>query len=313
MSLEVRSFRRSDREQLTGLVNAHVAAVMPGGAVSVARLLGQLEREPGEFIVDPWVRERATLVAVQRDRVVAAAHLLRYADDERVSQSYRAAAEIRWFLHWPEAPFWRGSVEAADTLLAACVAQLGRWSSERQYADGSLPYPGVYGVPEQWPHVAAAYARAGFAPEGAGRVETVYLAEVADLPAVGDPPLDGLEVARLVGVNGTRLSARLGDEVLGFIEVEVLDEGERLGREGRIADVGNLHVVEERRRQGIGTWLVAHAGAWLRLARVGRLLDYTGPEDEAVCRPFLETLGFRVLTRTQRSWIRRRGEEQVSD
>ena len=304
MSVEVRPFRRADREQLTALVNAHVAAVMPGGAVSVSRVLAQLERDPGEFVVDPWVTERATLVALQRDRVVAAAHLLRYAEGERVGASYRNAAEIRWFLHWPEAPFRQDAVDAADTLLAACVAQLERWGADRQHADGSLPYPGIYGVPEQWPHVAAAYARAGFAPEGGGRVETVYLAKVADIPAIGDPPLEGLAVVRSVGINGTRLSAVLGDDVLGFVETEILDEGERLGREGRIADIGNLHVLEAHRRRGVGTWLVAHVGAWLRLARVERLLDYTGQEDEDVCGPFLERLGFRVLTRTQRSWSR---------
>jgi hypothetical protein len=165
MSVEVRPFRRDDRDQLTALVNAHIAAVVPGGSVSVARLLSQLEREPGEFIVDPWVRERATLVAVQRGRVVAGAHLLRYAAGEDVGASYREAAEIRWFLFWPEAPYWPDSVEAADTLLAACVAQLDRWGAPRRHADGTLPHPGVYGVPEQWPHVRAAYARAGFAQE----------------------------------------------------------------------------------------------------------------------------------------------------
>lgn len=304
MSVEVRAFRRADREQLTALVNAHVAAVMPGGAVSVSRVLAQLERDPREFIVDPWVNERATLVAVQRDRVVAAAHLVRYGDDESVGTAYRNAAEIRWFLHWPEAPFWEGADDAADALLAACVAQLERWDAERQHADGSLPYPGVFGVPEQWPHIAAAYARAGFAPEGAGRLETVYLAKVADLPLLGEPPVDGLAVTRSVGINGTRLSAVLGGEVVGFVETEILDEGERLGREGRIADIGNLHVLEGHRRLGIGTWLVAQVGAWLRLARVERVLDYTAPDDEAVCGPFLEGLGFRVLTRTQRSWTR---------
>jgi len=287
--------------QLTALVNAHIAAVIPGGSVSVARVLSQLEREPGEFIVDPWVSERATLVAVQRERIVAAGHLLRY-DDERVGSSYRNVAELRWFLFWPEAPFWQGSVDAAETLLAACVAQLDRWGAARQHADGTLPHPGVYGVPEQWPHVRAAYERAGFAPEGAGRVETVFLADVTALQPPGDPPLPGLGVSRSVGINGTRLSAQLGDEIVGYIEVETLDEAERLGRSGRIADIGNLDVVETRRRQGIGRWLVTHAGEWLRLGRVDRLLDYTGPEDEEVCGPFLEAVGFRVLTRTQRSW-----------
>jgi hypothetical protein len=63
--------------------------VLPGLGVSVAAVLNQLEREPAEFIVDPWVIERVTLVAAQHDRIAAAAHLLRYASDERVGQSYR--------------------------------------------------------------------------------------------------------------------------------------------------------------------------------------------------------------------------------
>lgn len=54
--IRVRPFRRSDRHQLTDLVNAHAAAVVPGLGVSVSAMLSQLEREPGEFIVDPWGR-----------------------------------------------------------------------------------------------------------------------------------------------------------------------------------------------------------------------------------------------------------------
>ena len=74
--VQVRPFRRGDRDQLTRLVNAHAEAVVPGMSVSVNTVLGSLERQPGEFIVDPWVSERVTLVAEQRGRVAAAAHLL---------------------------------------------------------------------------------------------------------------------------------------------------------------------------------------------------------------------------------------------
>src|SRR5918912_3577019 len=105
-SIEVRPFRRSDREQLTQLVNAHVAAVVPGVSVSVNTVMSQLEREPGEFIVDPWVTERATLVAEQRGRVVAAAHLLRYGAGEEVGEAYRDNAELHWLLYWPRANHW---------------------------------------------------------------------------------------------------------------------------------------------------------------------------------------------------------------
>jgi hypothetical protein len=90
--VQVRSFRRADREQLTALVNAHVQAVVPGVSVSVNTVMSQLERDPGEFIVDPWVAERATLVAEQRHRVVAAAHLLRYRTGRTSARPSGAAA-----------------------------------------------------------------------------------------------------------------------------------------------------------------------------------------------------------------------------
>ncbi len=48
---------------------------MPGVSVSVNAVLSQLEREPDEFVVDPWVVERVTLVAEQRGRVTAALHV----------------------------------------------------------------------------------------------------------------------------------------------------------------------------------------------------------------------------------------------
>jgi hypothetical protein len=60
-SIEVRRFARSDRDQVTALVNAHIGAVLPNVSVSVQGLLSRLEREPGEFIVDRWVAERIAL------------------------------------------------------------------------------------------------------------------------------------------------------------------------------------------------------------------------------------------------------------
>jgi GNAT superfamily N-acetyltransferase len=292
-SIEVRPVSRSDREQVTALVSAHAAAVVPGASVSVNTVLARLEREPGEYVVDPWVSERATLVAEERARVVAAAHLLRYANDQRVSDSYRDAGEIRWLVFWPD------SDDAAGVLVAAAVAQLERWGVGRQYADGTLPAPGVYGVPEQWPHVRALYERAGFVHEG--HTEIVYLARLADL-ARPDPPA-GFALARSVGTNGVRFTARLGDEVAGFVEVEMHEDGQRVPRGGGLADVGNLHVAEPFRRSGVATWLLGAAAAWLELGGVERLLDAARPEQDE-CRAFLEHAGFRELTRTARGWRR---------
>lgn len=307
--IEVRPLRRGDREQLTSLVNAHTQAVVPGVTVSVNTVLSQLERQPGEPIVDPWVSERLTLVAQQRSRVTAAAHLLRYFPDERAGDAYRGAGEIHWLLFWPEAPAqnpcWPDAAPAAAALMTACLGQLARWGVTSQRAGGELPAPGVYGVPEQWPHIVSLYEEAGFRHDG--HTEGVYLAPVADLPAAPEPPLPGLAVRRSVGMNGTRLAAVLGSEVAGYIEVDILGTGERLPRQGGWADVGNLHVAERYRRRGVATWLLGQAAGWLRLAQVDRLLDYAclqGAEDDASYRAFLAASGFTLLTRTRRGWTR---------
>ena len=315
--VQVRPFRRDDRDQLTRLVNAHAEAVVPGMSVSVNTVLGSLERRPGEFIVDPWVSERVTLVAEQRSRVVAAAHLLRYHRDDRAGPAYRDAGEICWLLYWPLAPAgqtrWPDATGAAEALMAACTEVFGRWGVTSQQAGGELPAPGVYGVPEQWPHIAALYRRAGFSHTG--HTEAVYLAVVEDLPGRVEgsgPPLDGLAVRRSVGINGCRLSAVLGEEVIGYIETEVLDAGERMGRHGGWADVGNLCVAAPYRRRGVGSWLLGQAADWLRLAQVTRLLDYAGLDGTDPAGPgyddyraFLPAVGFRELTRTARGWTRK--------
>ncbi|MGH3488876.1 MAG: GNAT family N-acetyltransferase [Actinopolymorphaceae bacterium] len=298
-SIEVRPFRRSDREQLTTLVNRHIQAVIPGMSVSVSTVLNQLEREPGEAIVDPWVSARTTLVAYQHERLVAAAHLRRYADDDRVNVGYRDAGEIRWMVCWPPDFPWNDATAAGDTLAGACHEQFDRWQVSGRSADGSLPAPSIYGVPAQWPHISAIYERAGFVH--VGDTEVVLLARVEDIPLAGEPPIAGLTARRSLGINGTRFSAYLGDERVGYIEVENLADAGRVARHDGWADIGNLHILEAYQRQGIATWLFGLVAEWLDLARVDRLLEYANPEQEAELALF-RRLGFVELTRTARGF-----------
>ncbi len=277
--VEVRPFRRSDRDQLTHLVKSHAAAVVPGMGASVSAVLSSLERQPGEFIEDPWVSERLTLVAEQHDRITAAAHLLRYFPDERAGIAARDVGVIDWLLFWPEAPAgnpcWPDATPAADELMAGCISQLQEWGVARQEAGGDLPVRGVYGIPDQWPHISALYERAGFIHTG--HTEIIFMARVDDLPRPADVPIAGLSVCRTAGMNGTRLSAVLGSEVVGHIEVEIFDEGERLTRHGgwdRLLDY-----------------------AWLEGTDPGGL-------DYADQRAFLPAAGFTELTRTRRGWTR---------
>jgi GNAT superfamily N-acetyltransferase len=291
--VEIRRFHRPDRDQLTALVNAHVAAVVPGVSVSVNTVLSQLEREPEETIVDPWVIERRTLVAIERDAVVAGAHLLRYGETEDVGDSYRDSGEIRWLVGRPDAP------HALDELIAECVSILDGWAVTRRHADGALPAPFVYGIPENWPHIRGALVRAGFVHEG--RVELILYVPVDELPVLADPPIPGIELRRHVGDVGTRLTAVLDGEEIGMMEVEGYTGGGRNPATVAWADVGNLNVREEHRRRGIATWLVGAAGEWLRLGRFDRLVDYVWPEEEDM-RAFLASVGFRHLTRTEKAW-----------
>ncbi len=295
--IEIRPFRRSDRDQLTDLVNAHVEAVLPGVSVSPNAVLSQLEREPDEIVVDPWVVTRHTLVAVRRDRLVAAVHLRTFADEDRVAPDYRGSGEFLWLLFWP------GSEEAADALAAAGIAALRRAGARRIHGDGSLPAPATYGVPDVWPHVAGALDRAGVTP--GPQVEAILVADVADLPRPGDPPVPGLELRVALGGRGIRFGAVLDGAVVGIHEVQTdLTAGGTRSRLAGWADVWDLHVDAAHRRRGIGTWLVGHAADRLRLARADRLLAYAVPGEDDGELPFLQRMGFRELTRTRRGWLR---------
>jgi len=126
---------------------------------------------------------------------------------------------------------------------------------------------------------------------------------VTNIAQPAPAPIDGVTLRRTLGINGTRFSAVLDGEAIAYIEVETLERNERQPRGGGWADIGNLQVDAAYRRQGVATWLLAHAVEWLRLAHVDRLVGYTWPEEEAGVS-FLERAGFRELTRTERGWTR---------
>jgi GNAT superfamily N-acetyltransferase len=292
--VQVRSFQRSDRDQLTALVSAHAAALVPGASVSVNTVLSQLEREPGEDITDPWVTGRRTLVAVRRQAVVAGAHLLRYGSEPQVGPDYRGAGEIGWLVCRPDAE------PAGDALLAAGRAVLDDWGASPQYADGRLPVLAAYGVPDCWPHIRAIYRRGGFTPQVAA--EVILVAQVERLPGAAVPPLPGLRVERSAGSCGTRFTARLDGADIGMIEVDTdHTAGGTRSRLAGWADVGNLCVAAAFRRRRVGTWLAGQAADWLRLGRASRLLSYADPEDPAELA-FWSRLGFTELARTERGW-----------
>jgi GNAT superfamily N-acetyltransferase len=271
--IEIRPFRRSDRDQLTDLANAHVEAVLPGVTVPPNAVLGQFEREPGEYVVDPWVSDRHTIVAVHRERIAGAAHLLRYADDERVNPSLRGVGEIRWLLFWPgqNAAGAAEMAEVADALTAAATAHLR--GCTRIGADFGLPAPAVYGVADRWPHIVTALSRAGFV--AGDRVEAVLAAAIEELPRGGAAPMPDVKMRIGLGGHGTRFSAVLDGQVIGMYEADTdLTQGGTRSRLAGWADGWELWTAPEHRRRGLATWLLGHAADRMRFAGVRRVLDY---------------------------------------
>ena len=293
-SIEVRPFERRDREQLTRLVNRHVGAVLPGVAVPVNTLLSQLEREPGEQIVDPWVTERHTLVACEREAVVAGAHMLRYGAESQVGPDYRDAAEIRWLVFDPR------HRAAAEALIKACARTFDEWRPATRYADGALPAAGIYGVPDCWPHVRELYRSAGFEP--GARTELILLAHVEKLLGADRTARARLEIVRSVGDCGTRFTAHHEAQPIGMIEVDTdLSSAGAQARLSGWADIGNLCVAEQHRRGGVGSALLTAAARWLVHGGVHRLLAYVGAGEHDE-HAFLISHGFTELARTERGW-----------
>ncbi len=267
--------------------------------MSVNTVMSQLEREPGDAVVDPWVIERKTLVAVHRDAIGAAAHLHRFGGGDQVSDSYRDSASIHWLVAG------RNATDAADALMAECLRVMDGWESRCQYAGGELPSFAPYGVSGAWPHIRELYIRSGFVCRG--RVEIILATEVASLPTTTASPLDGLTVTRTVGATGVRFSAVLDGEAIGMIEVEMRTQSDGRLRQLGWADIGNLCVNEQHRRRGIASWLLGIAADWLRLGGIERLLTYAWPEQKGELA-FVTLHGFSELVRTERGWIRERAQ-----
>jgi hypothetical protein len=293
MSVTIREFRREDRDQLTWLVNLHVGAVIPGIALSTNVVLSQLEREPLETIVDPWVAERVCLVAVQRESVVAASLLLRYRNEDDVGADFRAAAEIRWLVVDP------GELDAGQLLLQTSIGLMRAWSPSHIYADGALPAPGCYGIPDSWPHVRRLVVDAGF--EGPARVELVLLARCDRLTG---NQLEDTTVVRSVGRLGTRLDIMRSGGSLGYIEVgEMSSSISRSTTALAWTDIGNLFPAKHSEPTTVIPALLSAAADWLLLGGVERLIDYYA--EDADPSGYLAALlggGFAQLSRNERGW-----------
>lgn len=292
--MRVQPFESSHLPQLLDLVNLHLGAVVPGWALSGAFLAEHLERDYTEPLTDPWVEERATLCAVDGNRLLAVAHLLRYGEGGEVGESYRGAGEIDWFVALP------GRGEASTSVLASAREHFANWKVRREYGwTSGLPTVPMIGVPESWPHIAAVLEDTGYGPEPGHHREAIYGGKLGDVPVPSEPPVAGLAVRRTVGSWGTRFSAVTGSEEVGFCEVMPdVTRGGLLPSLRGWADLQEIWVREEWRDRGIGGYLIRHAVVWLRLAGCDRIVfNVAAPNEAAGAGRFYRRFGWEVFVR----------------
>ena len=95
--VRIETYNECHLEQLQSLMNSHLDVLVPGWALPLEYISSRLERNPAEYVTDPWVVERSTIMGLVKDRVCATAHVLRSVDEQG-----KGSAEICWFLAWPE-------------------------------------------------------------------------------------------------------------------------------------------------------------------------------------------------------------------
>ncbi len=287
--------------QVQLLINRHLSAIVPGWALPEAFIASNLQRNPRENIIDPWVRERITLCACQRQYVVAAAHLLRYGNGPEVNPHYQNVGDLAWFLAWPDAN------EAATALLASARRQFAAWEVTREYAwDTGLPVGPFVGVPDVWPHIASTLEKAGYHPRlGKEGEEIVYGGPLDAAFAQASPPIAGLSLWRTMGtIDGARFVAKVDGKEVGVCECETdLTQGGTLPALQGWGELSELEINEVWRNRGIGTWLVGQAVAWHQLGGGQRMILAVTAEDEAAgAGRFYQRLGWHVLVRERKGW-----------
>lgn len=307
----IEPFQPDHLPQVQALINTHMGTLVPGWALPEGYIASRLQRDPGEYVVDPWVAARVTLCAIERQRVVAAAHLLRYGAGAEVGPHYHNAGEIAWLLAWPDATC------AADSILLATREQFTRWGVAEAWAlEGCLPAGPFAGLPDAWPHIEAALTGAGYRRNLAiARDEALYGGYLDQIPPPAAPPLAGLTIQRTTGRFGARFIASINGQETGDCDcLSDLTEGGALPALRGWGELAELEVREPWRNRGIGTWLVQHAAAWLRLGGCNRIVLSVAAEDEAAgAGRFYQRLEWNTLVRFRRGLVLPLKQEKQHD
>ena len=206
--VQIAPLDRSHLPQVLALVNSHLSTAIPGWSLTPDYFWERLKSEPQEYITDPWVVERKSVVGIVRDRVCAAAHLRRYGDDTR----YKGVGDIDWILFWP------GEREAGAAVMTECRRQMNAWQVVDEQISGPLPVSACVGIPDVWPHISGLVEQFGYSANE-DIDESVYGGTLNGISAPGEPPVSDVTIHRDAGAFGTRFVARLMDATLRIVNV----------------------------------------------------------------------------------------------
>jgi GNAT superfamily N-acetyltransferase len=281
------------------ILNQHLEAVVPGWGLSANAILRAGNTDLHQSVIGPWVIDRKTLCAVEQGRLVAVAHLLRYGSGEAVGEWYQNVGDVGWFVAWPD------ERDGAAALLTAAREQMVQWGVKSVFAwDSTLPLPLLGGVPDCWPHIREMLAQAGFEPMHR-RQEALFGGWLSQVVEHNQSPVPGVTLNRtMLSPFGVAFAAYQGSTLIGGCEVKAdLTDGGDIPLLRGWAELSEMHVDEHWRNQGIGSWLVAHAVEWLRMAGCDRIALSVMAEDEVRgAGRFYERFGWRALSRLDVGW-----------
>src|SRR5581483_10085832 len=162
------------------------------------------------------------------------------------------------------------------------------------------------GLPDAWPHIAAALAPAGYHQHAeAARNEALYGGPLDQILPPAEAPIAGLQLRRSAGNFGTRFAALLKGSEIGYCEcLSALSDGGMLPALRGWGELAEIEVHQQWRGRGAGAWLAQQAAAWLRLGGCDRIvLAVTAEDESAGAGRFYQRLGWQSLVRLQHGWV----------
>jgi GNAT superfamily N-acetyltransferase len=294
---EIRAFQSNDLPQLTQIINIHISMLITGWGLPSELILSHMEKNPDQPVIDPWVIERKTLCALVGEKLVGAAHLLRYGDAEPVGENHHKHGDIAWLVFDPE-------FEAeAKALLATCHAQMKSWEVKSLGTwESGLSIPCFTGISDNWPHIGKLFYEAGYRPKPE-RAEAVFGGNFDKVYPAGQLA-ERFSLSEVI--NGDTIIVEVTRHEKWVAGLEARPDLSENGIKPALktwAELSEVEVAERWRRQGVGRMLISYLVFLLKKTEASQVVFTVAKEDEeAGAGAFYESFGWKPFSRSQDGW-----------